>query len=116
MAIITGCSSGCSAQPEAGALHTLSAASMFQSSLRSTAKVFLTVFPNTTPGLFVCLDGFLLFSFSYTLVVAMERKYCCEARDVAQLAESISGSRAPTGLSGVPLQSQHGEAETGKLV
>lgn len=91
-------------------------------------KAFLTALPMQCQEfsgfvlLLVCLFVCMLFySFCYTLVVATERtNYFCEAGDVAQLAELLSGmyaalgsmSRtAQSGHSGAHLHSQHMQGE-----
>lgn len=63
----------------------------------------------------------LFYSFCYTLVLATERtNYLCEAGDVAQLAELLSGTyaalgsmsrTAQSGHSGAHLHSQHVRGE-----
>lgn len=78
-------------------------------------KAFLTVLPMQCQGfsgfvisLFVWM---LFYSFCYTLVLAMERtNYFCEAGDVAQLAELLSGTYTALGAMSRTAQSGHSGA------
>lgn len=102
--------------------HALSA-NLFQRKPTELSEGFPNCTPNAMPGVFwFCFVislfvGMLFYSFCYTLVLATERtNYLCEAGDVAQLAELLSGmyaalgsmSRtAQSGHSGAHLHSQH---------